>query len=299
MSSSIDTAHAADLLRTIIAATERIVELRRDAEPLPVLEKRAMDRTPGGDRFEAALGAIGRVNVIAECKRRSPSRGVLAPTYDPVTIARAYEAGGAAAISVLTEPTFFDGALEHLVAVRDAVALPLLRKDFVVDEYQVFEARANGADAILLIVAGLGQAQMQRLQLRAWELGLAALVEVHNEEELARAIDIGARIIGVNNRNLRTLAVDKEASYRLAAQMPDGVVPVSESGLQTREDLERLSAAGYRAFLIGERFMTDPDPASAIRALVGRTFRSAGDDVGRTVKSAGDDVGRTFRSAGD
>jgi indole-3-glycerol phosphate synthase len=257
-----------DLLRTIVAATERITETRRAVEPLAALERRAMVRTPGGDRFEAGLGAVGRVNVIAECKRRSPSRGVLAPDYDPVSIARHYEAGGAAAISVLTEPTFFDGALEHLAAVREAVALPLLRKDFVVDDYQVFEARANGADAILLIVAALGQALMQRLQLLAWDLGLAALVEVHDEEELTRAVDVGARIIGVNNRNLRTLTVDKEASYRLAARMPKDVVAVSESGLQTRDDLERLSAAGYQAFLIGERFMTDRDPARAIQDLV-------------------------------
>jgi indole-3-glycerol phosphate synthase len=259
-----------DLLRTIIAATQRIVETRRAAEPLAHLEKRAASQNPGGERFEAGLAASGRVNVIAECKRRSPSRGVLAPQYDPVAIARQYEAGGAAAISVLTEPTFFDGSLEHLAAVRGAVTLPLLRKDFIVDEYQVFEARASGADAILLIVAGLGQPQMQRLQLRAWELGLAALVEVHDEEELSRAVDVGARIIGVNNRNLRTLSVDTEASFRLAAMMPKDVVAVSESGLRTRADLDRLSAAGYRAFLIGERFMTDGDPAGAIRRLLGR-----------------------------
>ncbi len=262
------SAQAPDLLRTIIAATERITELRREAEPLAALEKRAAAATPQGDRFEANLGAVGRVNVIAECKRRSPSKGVLAASYDPVAIAKQYEAGGAAAISVLTEPTFFDGSLDHLAAVRQAVGLPLLRKDFVVDEYQLFEARANGADAVLLIVAGLGQAHMQRLQLRAWELGLAALVEVHDDEELIRAVDIGARIIGVNNRNLRTLAVDKDASYRLAARMPSDVIGVSESGLQTREDLAALSTAGYRAFLIGERFMTDANPATAIKALI-------------------------------
>jgi indole-3-glycerol phosphate synthase len=257
-----------DLLRTIIAATERIVEVRRDAEPLAALETRAAAVTPHGDRFEAGLALAGRFNVIAECKRRSPSKGVLAARYDPVAIARQYEAGGAAAISVLTEPTFFDGALAHLAAVRDAVGLPLLRKDFIVDEYQLFEARANGADAVLLIVAGLGQAQMQRLQLRAWELGLATLVEVHDEEELMRAVDVGARVIGVNNRNLRTLTVDTEASYRLAAQIPKDVTAVSESGLQTRQDLDRLAGAGYRAFLIGERFMTDQNPAQAIRTLI-------------------------------
>jgi indole-3-glycerol phosphate synthase len=257
-----------DLLRTIVAATERITEIRREAESLAALERRAASATPHGDDFVAGLGAPGRFNVIAECKRRSPSKGVLAASYDPVTIARSYESGGAAAISVLTEPTFFDGALEHLAAVRRAVTLPLLRKDFVVDEYQLFEARANGADAILLIVAALEQAALVGLQQRAWDLGLAALVEVHDEEELTRAVDAGARIIGVNNRNLRTLTVDKEASYRLATLMPKDVIAVSESGLQTREDLNRLSAAGYRAFLIGERFMTDADPAAAIRTLV-------------------------------
>jgi indole-3-glycerol phosphate synthase len=193
---------------------------------------------------------------------------VLAADYDPVAIAAQYAKGGAAAISVLTEPTFFDGALEHLTAVRRAVDVPLLRKDFVVDDYQLFEARAAGADAALLIVAALEQAALVRLQQRAWDLGLATLVEVHDEEELARAVDSGARVIGVNNRNLRTLTVDVDASHRLAARMPRGVVAVSESGLQSRADLEKLSAAGYRAFLIGERFMTDVDPAAAIRTLI-------------------------------
>ena len=257
-----------DLLRTIVAATRRVTTTRRDREPLATLERRARDARPRGDRFEAALGRSGRVNVIAECKRRSPSRGVLAPDYDPVGIATRYEQGGAAAISVLTEPTFFDGALEHLSAVRAAVDTPLLRKDFIVDEYQLVEARAAGADAALLIVAALDQPDLVRLQTKAWELDLAALVEVHDEEELSRAVDAGARIVGVNNRNLRTLTVDVEASYRLAARMPREVIAVSESGLQSRADLENLSAAGYRAFLIGERFMTDADPAAAIRELM-------------------------------
>jgi len=258
-----------DLLRTIVAATERITMVRREREPLAALEKRAAAASPGGARFEAALGMAGRVNVIAECKRRSPSKGVLAAGYEPTLIARKYAEGGAAAISVLTEPTFFDGALEHLRAVRRAVALPLLRKDFIVDEYQLFEARANGADAVLLIVAALEQTDLVRLQKRAWDLGLAALVEVHDEEELMRAVESGARVIGVNNRNLRTLTVDVDASYRLAPKLPRDVVGVSESGLQSREDVDRLTAAGYRAFLIGERFMTDKDPAGAIRSLIG------------------------------
>jgi indole-3-glycerol phosphate synthase len=260
---------APDLLRTIVAATERIVDVRRRRESMTALERRASAAAPRGPQFESALGAAGRVNVIAECKRRSPSRGVLAADYEPVAIARRYESGGAAAISVLTEPTFFDGSLEHLAAVRAAVDIPLLRKDFIVDEYQLFEARAAGADAILLIVAALEQTDFVRLQARAWDLGLAVLVEVHDETELARAVDAGARVIGVNNRNLRTLQVDVDASFRLAQTIPRGVVGVSESGLQSRADLERLAAAGYKAFLIGERFMTDPDPAGAIRGLIG------------------------------
>ena len=260
-----------DLLRTIVAATERIVDIRRARESMSALEHRAAAAAPRGAQFESALGRAGRVNVIAECKRRSPSRGVLVTEYDPVTIARQYEAGGAAAISVLTEPTFFDGALEHLAAVRAAVQVPLLRKDFIVDEYQLFEARAAGADAILLIVAALEQDALHRLQQRAWALGLAALVEVHSEEELDRAAAAGARLIGVNNRNLRTLTVDVEASYRLAARIPEEAVGVSESGLQSRSDLEKLSAAGYRAFLIGERFMTDSNPAAAIGGLISTT----------------------------
>jgi indole-3-glycerol phosphate synthase len=258
-----------DLLKTIVAATRRITEVRQAAESRDALEARAAGRSPRGPAFESGLGLPGRVNVIAECKRRSPSRGVLAADYDAVRIARLYEQAGASAISVLTEPTFFDGSLEHLAAVREAVRTPLLRKDFIVDEYQILEARANGADAVLLIVAALPQADLVRLQAFAWGQGLATLVEVHDHDELSRALDSGARVVGVNNRNLRTLAVDVDASYQLAARVPEDVIGVSESGLKTRADLERLAAAGYKAFLIGERFMTDADPVRAIGELVG------------------------------
>jgi len=260
---------APDLLRTILAATRRAVATRREREPVAALERRAAAARADGRRFEQALARPGRLNVIAECKRRSPSRGVLAPAYDPVRIAAAYERGGAAAVSVLTEPTFFDGSLEHLAAVREAVKLPLLRKDFIVDEYQLLEARAHGADAVLLIVAALDQPALEALHRRAGELNLSALVEVHSESELRRAIDAGARVIGVNNRDLRTLAVDTGASHRLARGLPPHVVGVSESGLQSRQDLERLRAIGYRACLIGERFMVDPDPARALAELTG------------------------------
>lgn len=258
----------ADLLATIVAATERSVAVRAQREPLAVLAARAEARIPRPGVFRAALARTGSVNVIAECKRRSPSRGVLRAEYDPAAIATGYAAAGAAAISVLTEPTFFDGALEHLAAVRAAVTTPLLRKDFVVHEYQLHEARANGADAVLLIVAALTPAALQALHARAKALGLDVLVEVHDGDELTVAIDAGAEILGVNNRNLRTLTVDVHASDALIAKMPPDVIAVSESGLKTRDDLQRLQQSGYRAFLIGERFMTAPDPGAALQGLI-------------------------------
>jgi indole-3-glycerol phosphate synthase len=258
-----------DLLGTILAATRRVVEARRARVPVAVLEREAARAAPDGPAFTAGLGRADRLNVIAECKRRSPSAGVLRADYDPAAIARAYEQGGAAAISVLTEPTFFDGAPEHLRAVRASVALPLLRKDFIVDRYQLLEARAAGADAILLIVAALEPPELRRLMREAAELGLAALVEVHDREELDRALEAGAAIVGVNNRNLRTLAVSVEASERLIEAIPADRIAVAESGLRTHEDLRRLSRAGYRAFLVGERLMTSRDAGEALRALVG------------------------------
>jgi indole-3-glycerol phosphate synthase len=193
---------------------------------------------------------------------------VLRTDYDPVAIARAYESAGAAAISVLTEPTFFDGSLEHLIAVRSAVEVPLLRKDFILSEYQLLEAKAAGADAILLIVAALRPVELKVLHDHARRHGLEALVEVHDAQELAIAIDAGARIIGVNNRNLRTLEVDVHASEELIAQMPPEIIAISESGLKTSEDLVRLRQLGYRAFLMGERLMSAADPGVELTALL-------------------------------
>jgi indole-3-glycerol phosphate synthase len=257
-----------DLLQAIVAATRRIVAERAAREPREALEVRALIRTAHGDRFRDALARADRVNVIAECKRRSPSRGVLRANYDPVTLARGYERAGAAAISVLTEPTFFDGALAHLAAIRDAVALPLLRKDFIVDRYQLLEARASGADAVLLIVAALSDVELAGLHAEAHDLGLAALVEVHDAPEVERALAAGAELIGVNNRNLRTLEVDTRASETAAARIPASVVAVSESGLKSPDDIARMHAFGYRAFLIGERFMTATDPGQALADLL-------------------------------
>jgi indole-3-glycerol phosphate synthase len=264
-----------DLLAAIVAATRRDLAVRRIAVPPATLAARAASsRQPQGALFDARLRRAGTVNVIAECKRRSPSRGVLAAAYDPVAQAQAYARGGAAAISVLTEPSFFDGALAHLAAVRAAVDLPLLRKDFIVDEYQVLEARVAGADAILLIVSTLSPPELARLHAAAVGHGLAVLVEVHDERELEVATAAGAAIVGVNNRNLRTLAVDTTVSERLGARMPRHVAAVSESGLTGAADVARLQRAGYHAFLVGERLMTAADPEAALRALCGAEVTS-------------------------
>jgi indole-3-glycerol phosphate synthase len=198
---SSDSSHqSADLLATIVAATRKIVEVREARQSAAALEARALEEPSRAGRFASALGRTDRVNVIAECKRRSPSKGLLRADYDPVAIAAAYASAGAAAISVLTEPTFFDGALEHLAAVRRVVDLPILRKDFIVSDYQLLEAKAAGADAVLLIVAALGQAELGALHMHAVSLGLDVLVEVHDAAELDRALAIGARRRGQRER---------------------------------------------------------------------------------------------------
>jgi indole-3-glycerol phosphate synthase len=257
-----------DVLETIVAATRRAVDVRREREPMAALAERAQALPDRSGRFRAALSRADRVNIIAECKRRSPSRGVLRADYDPVAIARSYADGGAAAISVLTEPGFFDGSLEHLIAVRAAVDVPVLRKDFIVSEYQLLEARAAGADAVLLIVAALRPVELKVLYDHASRFGLDVLVEVHDDKELAIAVDAGAQIIGVNNRNLRTLDVDVHASDALIRQVPADTIAVSESGLKAADDLQRLRGLGYRAFLVGERFMTARDPGAELRGLL-------------------------------
>jgi indole-3-glycerol phosphate synthase len=257
-----------DLLAAIVASARRSLAWRQAQEPPPALEQRAVGARPRGALFVEALARADRLNVIAECKRRSPSRGVLRADYDAPSIAGAYEAAGASAISVLTEPAFFDGALDHLAAVRRRVALPVLRKDFIVDEYQLLEARAAGADAVLLIVAALDGGSLRRLIDRAAALGLASLVEVHDASELAVALEANAAVVGVNNRDLRTLAVDPAAALSLAAAIPDHVVAVAESGLKSQADLRRLRDAGYDAFLVGERLMSADRPGDALAALL-------------------------------
>src|SRR3954471_14435750 len=261
---------APDLLGTIVAVTRRIIEVREAARPVKALA-REQTRTPRGRAFEEALrDTPGKATprVIAECKRRSPSKGILRQDYDPVAHARAYEKAGAVAISVLTEPTFFDGSPEHLRDIRAAVALPLLRKDFIVSEYQLIEAVVLGADAVLLIAGALNQQELTSLIRAAQGLSLAALVEIHDLDELRRAVTAGARIIGVNSRNLRTLSVDLDVFARIASELPDATT-VAESGIRTRDDIARLSQIGYDAFLVGERLIAQADPGAALRELVG------------------------------
>lgn len=260
----------ADLLGTIVAATRRIVEVREAAKPARALASE-QTRTPRGSVFAHALRESATPRVIAECKRRSPSKGILRADYDPAAHARAYASAGAAAISVLTEPTFFDGDPDHLRNVRAAVDVPLLRKDFIVTEYQLIEAAVLGADAVLLIVGAMEQETLRTLLRLAHSYSLATVVEVHDLDELTRAIDAGATIIGVNSRNLRTLSVDPEVFDQVAAHLPREITTVAESGIRTVDDMTRLAKVGYHAFLVGERLIAQPDPGAALRDLRGRS----------------------------
>ncbi|MGH9311193.1 MAG: indole-3-glycerol phosphate synthase TrpC [Vicinamibacterales bacterium] len=257
-----------DLLATIVAATRRIVAVRSTEVPLKALE-RALSRRPDGDAFRRALSESPTPRIIAECKRRSPSRGILRQHYDAAAHARAYQDAGAAAVSVLTEPTFFDGDPSHLRAVRNAVTIPVLRKDFIVSGYQLYEAAAIGADAVLLIVGALNDHELRDLHHKAGTLGLECLVEVHDVAELARALDAGASIVGVNSRSLRTLSVDLKVLDTIGGLLPPDVIAVAESGIRTRDDIDRLTEAGYGAFLVGERLIGQPDPGEALRQLNG------------------------------
>jgi indole-3-glycerol phosphate synthase len=262
-----------DLLAAIVASAKKSADERARRSDSDV-ERAAASRQPRGTAFVEALRQPG-VRVIAECKRRSPSRGVLRTLYDPVAIARSFAAAGAAAISVLTEPAFFDGSLDHLRSVRAAVEVPILRKDFLVTEFQLVEARATGADAVLLIVGALDDSALARLLARAGELGLAALVEAHDQLELDRALGAGATVVGINSRNLRTLEVSTAVFEELAPRLPATVIAVAESGLKAPSDLVRLRQLGYRAFLIGERFMVDRDPGASLATLIARASGEA------------------------
>jgi indole-3-glycerol phosphate synthase len=222
--------------------------------------------------FRAALEAVavsGDIAVISEIKRRSPSKGELAPGLDPVTLASQYEAGGAACLSVLTDVDFFGGSVDDLVAARDACSLPVLRKDFTVSARDVCDARIMGADCVLLIAAALGQVELESFLKLAHVIGFDALVEIHDEAELERAVAAGADLVGVNQRDLVTFAVDTDRAVRMAPQMPAGVVRVAESGITGAADAAVLAAAGYHAVLVGEHLVTSGDPEAGVAALRG------------------------------
>jgi indole-3-glycerol phosphate synthase len=218
--------------------------------------------------FARNLKRADSINIIAEIKQRSPSKGIIREDFDPLQIARSYEDAGAAAMSVLCEEDYFGGSLDHLRAIRAATETPLLRKDFLFDDYQIYEARAAGADAVLLIVAILDDRLLSRLLAKAVELNLDALVEVHTADEMRRAANAGATIIGVNNRDLTTFNVDLRTSLDLAPLAPAGAILVSESGIASGEGIRRLRDAGYNAFLIGETFMRAANPGGALRQLI-------------------------------
>jgi len=260
-----------DILLRILARKREELEAARRATPLAVMEARAAS-APSPRDFVGAIRAriaTGRPAVIAEVKKASPSKGVLRADFDPAAIARSYAAGGAACLSVLTDRDFFQGAHEHLGAARAACALPVLRKDFVTEPYQVYESRALGADCILLIAAALGRQDMQGLEASARSLGMAVLVEVHDAEELEAALSLQTPLLGINNRNLRTFETRLETTLDLLARVPAGKVVVTESGILAPADVARMRGRSVNAFLVGEAFMRAGDPGAALRALFG------------------------------
>ena len=254
------------MLDKIVADKKEELKQRKKAVPVSELESRIAQRAGTLD-FANALKEEG-VSIIAEVKRASPSRGVLRHDFSPVALARTYADNGAAAISVLTESKYFQGNLDHLSEIREEVKIPLLRKDFIFDPYQVYESRAYGADALLLIVAILEQEQLDELSTLSHELGLSCLVEVHNESEVDRALRSGARIIGINNRDLKTFQVDIGTTQRLRALIPEDRIVVSESGISSRRDIDNLKRWGVNAALVGEALITAGDIAAKMRELV-------------------------------
>jgi indole-3-glycerol phosphate synthase len=260
-----------DVLARICADKRAHVAAEKPKRPLAALETEAKAATPPRG-FIAALEAASATGygLIAEIKKASPSRGLIRADFDPVALARAYEAGGATCLSVLTDEPYFQGRPEYLTAARDAVRLPVLRKDFILDPWQVVEARAIGADCVLLIMAALDDEEARDLAAETRRWGMDILIEVHDRAELDRALRLDARLLGVNNRNLKTLAIDLATTEQLAAALPKDRLLVSESGLYTADDLDRMARVGARCFLVGESLMKQTDVAAATRALLRR-----------------------------
>ena len=257
------------ILDKIVEIKRREVAGRKETIPLRALERMITGMPPARD-FQAALNVGAGCAIIAEVKRRSPSWGLLRADFDPVRIAREYESHGAAAISVLTDETFFGGSDADLTSVKDAVTLPILRKEFIIDPYQVYETRAIGADALLLIAAILTEGQLREYRELAASLGLAALVEIHTRAELEKTLAAGAEIIGINNRDLKTFVTDIRTSVEFASLIPKDRIAVSESGIRNRQDVEVLTKAGVRAFLIGETLVAAPKIGPKLLELLGK-----------------------------
>lgn len=255
------------MLSELVAGAVADASERRTARPLQVVEAEALARPPAMDAV-AALAPAERVKIIAEVKRASPSRGPLADIADPASLAVSYQTGGASAISVLTESRRFAGSLADLEAVSSAVEIPVLRKDFIADPYQVFEARAAGADLVLLIVAALEQAELAELHGLVSQLGMTALVETHSADEVERALDVGASVVGVNARNLSTFELDRELFGTLADRIPSGVIRIAESAVAEPADVARYRAAGADVVLVGEALVTGADPIATLQSFL-------------------------------
>ncbi|MCG9128382.1 indole-3-glycerol phosphate synthase TrpC [Candidatus Poribacteria bacterium] len=258
------------ILETIIGHKLKELEFDKKSVPLSTLHSQ-INSLPSTKGFKDAISNIGEMNLIAEVKKKSPSKGIIRSDFDPVRIAETYAEFGAAAISILTDVRFFDGKLEYLSSIREVVNVPLLRKDFTIDPYHIFQARAAGADAILLIVAALTSDQLHEYIELASSLTMDAVVEVHTEEELDIALDVGAEIIGINNRNLKTFQTDLDTTFKLLEFIPEDTIVISESGILSRDDVRKLEQVGLNAILVGESLMRSPEIGEQIIKLMGKT----------------------------
>ncbi len=256
------------ILDAIIGHKQKELQIDQEQVPLATLKSKLVD-LPSTKDLKRAIAQPDSINLIAEVKKKSPSKGIIRKDFDPISIAKSYADNGAAAISVLTDKRFFDGSLDYLTVIREEVDVPLLRKDFTIDPYHIYQARVAGADAVLLIVAALSSEQLREFAAIATSLSMASLVEVHTDNELDIALDVGAEIIGINNRDLHTFNTDLATTFNLRESIPSERVVVSESGIYTRADVESLREVGVNAILVGESLMRSPNIGEQVRNLIG------------------------------